>query len=583
MARKESRVKRVMITQQLRSDLFPDWSDAERATLNQGAQAYGKVLLDKLDDAELSVSTMYAITHDKDTYREWNEVKDDYEIVVKPEHMHVVVAFLDGVESTISRISKATGVPENLLEKSKRGRHAGNNMLAYLIHAKDEGKHQYDPSEVASIEGEDYMNIYARSRESWEKGRAVKKKTNAKNPEDVEYYLSKVLLGKLNKKEMFDDEELYALYAYNKSKFDEAFDTYAQRRAYVAARKLENGEFSTTILFVTGKPGGGKSAWVKDEVIPKIIDAARERGERWEMYKSAATNPLDDWMGEEIILLDDLRADAMSASDWLLLLDPHQAGTASARYHNKQSVAPRVIVLTAYQSPLEFFNYVPRSGGNEALDQFIRRLSAIIRVHEYDWLEHNGRFTLEEVGKSEPYEYVHRNNHGDVESPMNHAPVVRWADRNSKDAVAVSIGLLLARSHDMREEGGEIKVPIPSAVLAKYAGKKTALMRIMNEQWNNLALMRHMSDTDLSEFMNDLGVDEQVMASDILNEQQQYEEDKKYDSTVLNRGRQNLVAVPMTPEQEKKYNEEMEKINRKGKETLERVNEMLQNEISNED
>ena len=41
------------------------------------------------------------------------------------------------------------------------------------------------------------------------------------------------------------------------------------------------------------------------------------------------------------MLLDDLRASAMDANDWLLLLDPHNASPARARYKNKGEVAPQ--------------------------------------------------------------------------------------------------------------------------------------------------------------------------------------------------------------------------------------------------
>lgn len=576
MARKESRVRRVMLTQQLRPELFSGWSDAEKATLGQGAQQYGQVIQDKLDDAGLAVSSMYAITHDKDQYREWDEAKNDYQLVVKPQHMHVVIEFLDGVESTISAISRAVGVTQNMLEKGQRGRNAGDNMRAYLIHAKDSEKYQYSPDEVATIEGEDYRKIFARRRESWEKGRATKHKANSRKKEDVEFYLLKVLHGEISKSEILVDDDLYAIYSYNKSKFDEAFATYAERRAQLAARKLEAGEFSTTILFVTGRPGAGKTAWVKNALIPRVIDTAREHGERWEYYTGGATNPLDDWHGEEVLLLDDVRASAMDATDWLLLLDPHQTGTASARYHNKTNVAPRVIVLTAYKNPNEFFNYVPKSGGGEALDQFIRRLSAIIKVQEYDWNENKGTFLIDEVGKSKPYNHQHERGSEVVWSPMNHGSVARWNVEN-EDALSVVVGLLMANSKDLIRDDEEIKVPVPSAVLAKYDSKPTKLMKIMSDEWNKLALMRHMSDEALSQFMNDLGVFEQVGASDILGEQMQYEEDNADDPNVLKRGLQNALAVPMTPEQEKRYQEEMDKINDEKEERLKNIANMISN------
>ena len=70
---------------------------------------------------------------------------------------------------------------------------------------------------------------------------------------------------------------------------------------------------------------------------------------------------------------------------------------------------------------------------------------------------------------------------------------------------------------------------------------------------------------------------EQVGASDILGEQMQYEEDNADDPNVLKRGLQNALAVPMTPEQEKRYQEEMDKINDEKEERLKNIANMISN------
>ncbi len=53
----------------------------------------------------------------------------------------------------------------------------------------------------------------------------------------------------------------------------------------------------------------------------------------------ASSNPSDEYLGEEIIKWTrDLRGMAMNqVSDWLQLMDPERAETASARYKNKES------------------------------------------------------------------------------------------------------------------------------------------------------------------------------------------------------------------------------------------------------
>ena len=138
--------------------------------------------------------------------------------------------------------------------------------------------------------------------------------------------------------------------------------------------------FRTTIVYITGPAGSGKTHFAK-ALIADQVNRAAAVGERWGVYRAATSNPLDDWQGQEVIFLDDLRAQAMSATEWLLLLDPDNASPASARYKNKPAVAPRLIVMTAHIDPVEFFFFVRNRGGvDEALDQFIRRLTAVVRV-----------------------------------------------------------------------------------------------------------------------------------------------------------------------------------------------------------
>ena len=105
-----------------------------------------------------------------------------------------------------------------------------------------------------------------------------------------------------------------------------------------------------------------------------------------------------------MVLLDDLRASAMDANDWLLLLDPYNASPARARYRNKGEVAPRLIIITATIDPRTFFFYARKKGEvDEALDQFIRRLASIVKVFHTD---NELRFLVQKTGRVEPYKHV---------------------------------------------------------------------------------------------------------------------------------------------------------------------------------
>ena len=80
----------------------------------------------------------------------------------------------------------------------------------------------------------------------------------------------------------------------------------------------------------------------------------------------------DEVNGEEILLLDDVRGDSLTASDWLKVLDPYNISPISARYQNKIGAA-KVIIITSSKHPLTFF-YHTKGNNREDLSQYVRRI-----------------------------------------------------------------------------------------------------------------------------------------------------------------------------------------------------------------
>lgn len=374
----------IAYTQQLKAEYWSWATDPKSTALLDGdAASLGAHLVQRLEDIGCKIESSYAIIHDQDMREVWDGASRDYVLELKPKHIHGLVKFVDRKGSaSLEQIAMALGVEPQYVEKGQSGRYAFDNMLAYLIHAKYPAKHQYDPSEVATIRGRDYKEISAEKQVAWRKGAAQVKKQSAAL--EVEYLRDQILTGEISHEQVVLTDELFEVYSRHKRLLDDAFAAYGQRRAYRAAAKLRNGDFRTTVLYIWGDAGSGKTAWA-NEYIAQAITMARHGGERWSVYRAATANPLDSWQGQEILLLDDLRGSAMEANDWLLLLDPVNASPARARYANKEEVAPRLIVMTATIPPEEYFYYTRNKGNvDEALDQFIRRLTAQVQVHHVD-------------------------------------------------------------------------------------------------------------------------------------------------------------------------------------------------------
>lgn len=377
----DNRVSTFMVATKLLPENFEGWDATELATLDDPAAALGtmyKRICAASSDVE--VESCYGIAHDSDSETFRDAVTNEDFTLPTDLHVHLTAKFsAKGKEKglTVAAIAKAIGLPENMVERGKSGRYAADNFQAYLIHAKDRQKHQYSPNEVITFAGDDYMDIWSARISAWEHGASVK--TRKKAVEDVDWLIDKARMGEVSRDDIFSSKEMYNIYSIpgNKTKIDIALQAWAERRMFLAAEAMRRGEFSTTVLFLYGKPGTGKSTFAK-----AVLSYLR-KAYGWDVASLAASHAMDEYQGQDIILLDDARGGAMSAEDWLKLLDPNTPNPASARYANKADVAPKVVIIVSNKSPLEFFYYARNVGGgdrSEVVDTFFRRLQWYVTV-----------------------------------------------------------------------------------------------------------------------------------------------------------------------------------------------------------
>lgn len=392
MARKAADLNCFALTQFLKREYWAwEWTqeelDAWAAAEAGDVGPLVKVIGLKLCKAGMPFQEAHGIMHDKDTRLVWDELECREIIQSKDKHVHMAVKFGKGQGGTLEKIAQAVGVEPQYIEKAGRGRYGYDNLLSYLIHAKDEDKYPYKAQEVKSLVaagGKSYMDHYTEAKAEWEKGRAAKTRQRAEaSIDDLEV---KILSGEVTKSQVILTDQYYDIYARYKRRCDDAFEIYGERRAYKTIQALQDGDFKLTVFFVMGQAGAGKTRFTRAFVdLLARVSAEKNGGEAWRICQTAATNPLDDYNGEEILFMDDVRGGSLSASDWLKLLDPYNISPASARYHNKVP-ACRCIVITSSKEPLEFFYYCKQIGGDrsEALDQFMRRIQSTVQVIRAD-------------------------------------------------------------------------------------------------------------------------------------------------------------------------------------------------------
>ena len=317
----------------------------------------------------------YIIKHDKDQHSIWDSEKLQNTIKSKAIHVHILLKFEKG--ASLSKIALAIGVKSEYLEKLKSGRYGYDNCLAYLVHAKDETKYQYQPHEVVTVRGEDYSSIYHRCMETWCKGRATKKaqETNL----SIDWLVEKILAGELTKSNILLTNDYYAIYGQHKRKVNEALETAGERKSYQTIAELEAGKFKKTILYIYAESGSGKTKYCK-KLIELLQTIALKYGQKWEYCLTASTNAFDEYNGQDILFLDDIRGDSLSVSDWLKLLDPYTISPISARYHNKMGSAKVIIITTT--TPFRTFFEQSKGNIDEDTGQFIRRIDCSVNIKD---------------------------------------------------------------------------------------------------------------------------------------------------------------------------------------------------------
>ena len=130
------------------------------------------------------------------------------------------------------------------------------------------------------------------------------------------------------------------------------------------------------IIFIHGDSGSGKSTYA--ELYAKML--CEKKGYRDFSRSSASNDIMQDYMGEDIFILDDYRdvdemtGKAESLSDTLKMLDPHYASSSKSRYTNKTFMG-KLIIITSTKDPLLWFE-----GTKEQRWQFFRRISLLIDI-----------------------------------------------------------------------------------------------------------------------------------------------------------------------------------------------------------
>lgn len=171
---------------------------------------------------------------------------------------------------------------------------------------------------------------------------------------------------------------------------------------------LERKERSMECVFISGTSGSGKTTQAKR--------MCEKKGYSY-FVSSSSNDPFDGYMGEDAIILDDLRGSVFTFADLLKITDNHTSSLVKSRYKNK-ILECKLLIITSVLPISKFYSTVFENS-DEPLMQFERRMQTYVimthdtmKIHYYDRMEQS-YIKISEVGNPVMKYYENEGNNND--------------------------------------------------------------------------------------------------------------------------------------------------------------------------
>lgn len=323
-------VRKCEIVQQLK--YLPGYPDHWRDTLEANLEA------------DPNIKSWAYIVHDKD-------VNEDG--TTKAPHVHIVLELVESRQ--YSTVGGYVGVPAQYVcairQKVKVGKRMMSDIggaLAYLTHRNAPDRYQYDDSEVVAKPGYDWQAVRAKSEMSM-----AERKTFTHALEDIEK-------GIIRRYNLFQRVSMQ-MYLDHKIDFDRAFE-------YRELRLKSDSNRQIDVIYITGEAGSGKTTLAKHLCIKRGLSYC---------VSGSSRDPVQDYNGQDCLILDDLRPQTFDLSDLLKMLDNNTSSSVNSRYHDRW-LEVQCIIITTVLSIDEFFRSMLVTG--EPISQLKRRCKTMIQL-----------------------------------------------------------------------------------------------------------------------------------------------------------------------------------------------------------
>lgn len=271
---------------------------------------------------------------------------------VSKTHFHIVIKFSSPMpfESVKSKFPYGDIQPAKNIKKA----------VQYLIHFNDLSKKQYDWENIITNCLD--MSVY-------------KVQSNSCQEVNIEMILDKINKGEIREYNITSEIPI-SIFARHRTKIENGLMYYRERVCMNKNREIN-------VVFVSGDTGVGKTTFAK-----KYCTTSNKSF----CVSSSSNDPMQDYKGEDVLILDDLRDSDFKFTDLLKILDNHTKSTVRSRYHNKAFIGD-TIIITSYKPLNDWYFDVPK----ESKEQLYRRIKVQYqfshdKIHAFEYIESLHRY-----------------------------------------------------------------------------------------------------------------------------------------------------------------------------------------------
>lgn len=279
---------------------------------------------------ERSVKEYACILHDKD------EKKPHIHCMMwlhNPTPTENVIKWFDGLGVTSQNLGRI---------KSRKG------ALAYLTHANRPQKAQYD------------ISLVARSENIKEELETATKEALRKR--EIRALCDMVALGTKSPRTLYNSLDGVEIRE-NRKLIDDSVNARLLKSSTIEVKDMK-------VFYIVGPAGSGKSTLARWLAAQFSTEAP--------YISSSSNDPLQDYLLEPVIILDDLRGESFKFSDLLKLLDNYVPSSVKCRYKNK-AIDAKYLIITSTRRPEQLYNENVFTK-DDNLDQLKRRIQAVYSI-----------------------------------------------------------------------------------------------------------------------------------------------------------------------------------------------------------